>query len=349
MDYFRNIRTGVALIFMAVLGWSASADVVAHVSGEAASRPAIFDLRVSADTQSALMSLAYPGARYVADSDFVSILDGRRKAPAWLIEGRRTAANIDDGSPSGRLISILTAFKTDSGDVALIAAEVPTDVEGRASVSHATKVDVGVAVFHVADGHWDLRSRREGVTQIGFFGALQSASVTRVSSSAYAVSLVSGSCWQGDCGEWLSVVGVSESDVELWIDGLRLSADDLDSGVDWNQNVGCGDTLNHPEKYGGIGVTVDPPKRGEPIPVLNLPENRRSCFRVSGHFTFDPVKSLSTSEHSDLKIVFQGKWSIVDTDTLATTSPHFLKLVATYRLKDGKYRLVSGYDPVPMF
>lgn len=348
MSYLRNIRIA-ALIFLVVFGWCAPTWAFADVESGVLPKPVKIDQHISSDIQITLMRLAFPDARYTATSTYVPIFDGRKNAPAWLIEANPNV-NAANGDPiPGRLISILTLFRTGAGDVVLVTAEVPSDADGGPSVSHASDALIGVAIFHSINGGWSLKAQQEKVTHAGFFGAVQSTSIARVSSSAYAVSLMSSSCWQGICGSWLSIVGITEDEIAPWIEGLRLSADDLNFEVTWNQDLGCDDMLNHLGKHGKTGLVFSSLKRGEPIPVLNLPNDRRSCFFVSGQPAFEPSYSTSTRKYADLKIAFQGKWSVVDTDTLTSTKPRYLKNIATYRLQGGKYRLVSGYDPVPMF
>jgi hypothetical protein len=216
-------------------------------------------------------------------------------------------------------------LRLDATHVTLIAGLAPSEEGSRNAAAHTTPMALAAYQFEQRDGQWKV-SGRQGVFALrGFFGEANVRAVA-LSSQRQAVAVEYGSCWQGYCGTWMALYELDkgtvrqEPAVEMALSGINIDA------------------------------TPDCPRRLQPLikPHMQDPSAHddgtapegHDCYAIDSSWAVEP----SREQPGDLVIHYQGAISRADAHALP---PHPIDQRQVLRYGSGKYRAVSGFNPVP--
>ena len=212
-------------------------------------------------------------------------------------------------------VSPREVVRLDDTHAVMLTETVPLDDRGQPMNGHVNGAWLGAYFFEQSAEGWKLASRNDAVDYLGFMGNLGTTKVARIAPQRFALTIAHGSCWQGYCGQWLSVYGLEAGKVRVLARGIALSA----------TNEGADESC---EKEPRPGKPEGPP--------------RGACFDVSG----TPSFTLGTDEEpGEMRIAFKGE------RTSGTKSRRVLTIDSTlvYAWRNGAYVLTEGRNPVPSF
>lgn len=212
-------------------------------------------------------------------------------------------------------VSPREVVRLDDTHAVMLTETVPLDDRGQPMNGHVNGAWLGAYFFEQGAEGWKLASRNDAVDYLGFMGNLGTTKVERIAPQRFALTIAHGSCWQGYCGQWLSVYGLEAGKVRVLARGIALSA----------TNEGADESC---DKEPRPGKPEEPP--------------RGACFDVSG----TPSFTLGTDEEpGEMRIAFKGE------RTSGTKSRRVLTIDSTlvYAWRNGAYVLTEGRNPVPSF
>lgn len=250
-----------------------------------------------------------------------------RAFPGWRENGRPQVRDVDLGpqtAPAKRRmadthlvpaqLTPLGVVSLDAGHLAVLTETVPLDDYDQPQTGHAFGAHLGVYFFRREGTDWVLEKRLDSAHQQGAGGTLGSVRWQTEASLGPLVSLSWGSCWQGYCGSWLSLVQLAPGQVRVLADNLPTHADNSGSGE-------LCDALSREEA---------PPEDDEaPVPP--------SCFGIHSEWKISG---------EGLRLQFGG-WQH-DTPASAHRREN-IREDALYTLQNGRFRLREGRNPVPAF
>jgi hypothetical protein len=193
---------------------------------------------------------------------------------------------------------------------------------------HACSVWVGAYFFlKNKNTQWELTHRVDGHDYIGVFGSIGASYVHKLASQKYAVSVKNDSCWQGYCGEWLSIYGFEQSKIITLLPTLWISTSSLGSGYQDCESVKAA----YQDKQDLV------PK---PTSALETSVNLH-CFETKSTYKF----SINQQLEPQLVIVYSGfksEWKEND----VTVPVRRINQRSVYTLKNNRFELTSGNNPV---
>ncbi|MFG6467211.1 hypothetical protein [Roseateles sp. BYS87W] len=134
----------------------------------------------------------------------------------------------EPGSPektSRVLVSPMQVIALDADHRALVVAGPLDGGRGEPVDGHATGASVSVYGFERRDGRWFATFARPALTWTGFFGTPGELKQQALAPGRVALSIENGSCWQGFCGSWVEVFGVTAAGVQpLFNERIATSA-----------------------------------------------------------------------------------------------------------------------------
>jgi hypothetical protein len=282
-----------------------------------------------------LMEIAFPASKSIAGSD-ARLLD-TDSAPVLRETADGSVESSERITPLGRIVQ-------DPSHVALITARARSNEEGVIQAAHPDQAVIGAYLFSRRQNGWRLVTRADNVVSAGFFGALDSIEVTRISATTHAISILSSSCWQGYCGTWLTVIGLGSNHIEVWGDGIRLAANDIAAKEE------CAGAL----RKEGAKISSS-----SPLPVDETASGGAAsdtsegasdqCFSITGRYAFSGISWRDVSTPPDLILSFKGLVAPTSSGPAGQGTCYAVKSVAIYKLRDGQYRLFAGANPVPGF
>jgi hypothetical protein len=216
-------------------------------------------------------------------------------------------------------------LRTDASHLTLIAGLAPAGEEGKTLASHNTPMGLAAYQFELHGSTWTPLLRQGVFAARGFFGEATLHAVA-LSSRRQGVAVEYGSCWQGYCGTWLAVYEA---------DGATMKANPAVelalSGVNVDSTGDCMRRLQplikpHPQ---------DPAARNEIV----RPETH-DCYAIESSWSFEATRD----QPGDLVIHYQGAMSRADAHA---QPPAAIDQRQVLRYVGGRYRAVSGFDPVP--
>lgn len=289
----------------------APAAPVAATSAAATASPAPTASTASATLKRAdLMALVFPesqGPNAKPDQpDVVSL-------PETGADGKTVP---DSAAEQNARVSPREVVKLDDSHAVMLTETVPLDDQGQPMDGHVSGAWLGAYFFELRAEGWKLASRNDAVDYLGFMGNLGTTKVERISPQRFALTITNGSCWQGYCGQWLSVYGLEAGAVRTLVSSIALSA--TNEGAD----EACEKVLKsrQPEE----------PPRGE-------------CYDIGGTPAFTAGADDGTP--GELRIAFKGERTAGArarrVDTVDTT--------LVYAWRNGAYVLSEGKNPVPSF
>jgi hypothetical protein len=297
------------------LGWICCALGVAVVAGAANTPAAVAPLPPAAQ----LMALAFPGW---ADSTA-----GRLQTVALPAPGAGAGYAGWSAGPGRVIAEPKLVLRADAGRLTLIAGLAPAGEDGKPAAGQLTPMALAAYQFEQHGSVWTLAARQGIFAWRGFHGA---ASVRAVPLSAQrqGVGVEYGSCWEGYCGTWMALYEMDKGSVrrEPAIE-MALSGANTDSASD------CGRRLQPLLKPRSPGITP-----------LSIPDRGRAdthdCYAIESSWTVDASRELP----GDLVVRYQGAMSRAEARLAA---PATVDQRQVLRYGSGKYRAVSGFNPVP--
>jgi len=213
----------------------------------------------------------------------------------------------------------------DADHLTLIAGLVPAAADGKPAAAHLTPMALAAWRFERRDGAWRLAGSQDVFALRGFSG---SASVRAVALSQrqQAVAVEYGSCFQGYCGSWLALYEVDKGMLRHQpVVELALS------GINVNGALDCARRLQ---------PLVKPAPRDTAIRDDGSASAGHDCYAIESAWRIDAAHDRP----GDLTIRYQGAISRAETHAAA---PVAIDQRQVLRYESGRYRAVSGFNPVP--
>jgi hypothetical protein len=163
----------------------------------------------------------------------------------------------------------------------------------------------------------------------GFFGTANLRAVA-LSSRRQAVAVEYGSCWGGYCGTWLALYEVDQEAVQ------REPAVELAlSGHDENAALDCTRRLQ---------PLIKPHAQDTGLREDGTRPDSHDCYVIDGSWSIEAAHNPHNADDQpgDLVLHYQGAISRGDAQ-----APAAIDQRQVLRYGSGKYRAVSGFDPVP--
>jgi len=314
MRYFGGgMRTTAQLVV--VLGLIATQLSIAQVSGGYIGPSSRADTWISGKG-------AVPEAGKLLVVAFPKAVQGNRDGAVFVATSDENldADQSGDDASEMQMITPIALIKADETNVALIVERVAADATGVVRAAHPSQAIIDAYFFTKRYGAITLDHRKVGILNAGFFGSIDRSDVFALTPTSRAVTLTYGTCFQGECGTWVSVFVVSQGKVVVWADALPLSADNLSA-----EEV-C-------SRYRLRGVPLE-----------------RGCYSAVG--TFDFGRGSFRTKPSDLVIRFKSALTgdqSRDGKMQESKAGGYVNTVAVYRVINGKYVLLRGSNPVPRF
>lgn len=262
--------------------------------------------------RASLMLLPFPtwqatGPGKIQDVDLSATADAKSKA---------------DAAAQRAAVTPIYVVRLDDTHAALVTATVPVEEDsGRTVNCHACSASIGAYFFeHDADG-WRLTARQDAAANSGVEGNIGETSIAKLGDGHYAVSAEWGSCWQGNCGSWLVVLGLQANQATLLESGIPLS-------------------INNDGAYGACSA-LDAPRKAKPAPGKDDDEDEDS----NAHECLD-IRSKWKFLQNRLLIDFEGRLSKLDTNGQLLPLEK-VKQQVVYEIVHGLLKPVSGSNPVP--
>lgn len=224
--------------------------------------------------------------------------------------------------------------RLDDTHAVMLTEGVEVTDTGERDDSYASGAWLGAYFFARQAAGWVLDKRIDGVDYGGVAGSYGESRVVRLSPSEFGLVLTSGGCWQGYCGSWASVYGIEHEEVRSLVDTLPVAAGNLGATED------CETILNN----GASPASSTAPQSAQSAQPASdasgdAPDTPQ-CFNVDGKLEF--VQGKDTP--GDLRIAFTGAETVGKGKAVRNVDD-----VAVYRLKNGRYALSEGSNPVPGF
>jgi hypothetical protein len=216
-------------------------------------------------------------------------------------------------------------LRLDATHLTLIAGLVPATENGKPAVSHVLPMAIAAYQFERRGGSWQLTTRQGVFAMRGFFGEASLRAV-ELSDRRQALAVEYGSCWQGYCGTWMALYALDkgamrqEPAVEMALSGINVDS--------------TGDCMRR------LQPLIKPhPQESHPDDD-KVPGDSHDCYAIESSWTVEP----SREQPGDLVIRYQGAMSRAQT---YAAPPSAIDQRQVLRYKDGKYRAISGFNPVP--
>ena len=228
--------------------------------------------------------------------------------------------------------------------VALIVTGSPSDEKGNDNSSHVSQGNLGAYWFERRSGNWHPAGALPSFTWTGFSGDAGHVSVVQLGAGRQALAIENGSCWQGQCGQWLSLYELGTQSVTPLLEkdeSIQLESEDTGATASCSALMEANPGSRHRISQEDYSTAY-------------------GCFSVSGKWQIKP----GSTQPGDLLIHFTGKQTAaqsVPTATASSTTPEetpadeYLVTVSAvegtlnYRFSNGRYRHASGENPAPGF
>ena len=269
-------------------------------------------------TPARLAALAFPGwtdsTAGRVHSASLPQLPGMAQAayPGWQADANRVRVE-------PRLV-----LRTDATHATLIAGLVPAGADGRSVAAHATPMALAAYQFEHRGNAWRV-SGRQGVFALRGFAGGAAVRALALAPGHPAVAVEYGSCWQGYCGTWLAVYEAGpgmvgrEPAVELALSGINV-----DSAPDCQRRLAA---LLKPHAW---DVAARSAGGADP----------HDCYAIDSSWTIGAAHDVP----GDFVIRYHGAISRAGAHAGAADTIDQRQVL---RYRNGRYRAVSGFSPVP--
>ncbi|MGJ7603235.1 hypothetical protein ACSFA7_02755 [Variovorax sp. LT1R20] len=319
----RAVAVAIATAGLFVLGGCPQKEAAVGAAPEASPTPASAALPPAARTAPAprptvsatlkraeLLALVFPdsqGPQAAADTpDTVRL-------PEIGNDGKQVAGS--DGERKAQ-VSAREVVRLDDRHAVMLTENLPLDDQGQPMNGHPEGAWLGAYFFEQGPDGWKLTGRNDAVDYQGFMGNLGETKVEHLTTGQFVMTLTNGSCWQGNCAQWLSVFSLETDRVRAMVRGIPLSA--VNEGAD----EACEKLLKA--------------ERPEAPP-------RNACYDISGRLAFAP--GAEGDEKGEMHIAFSGKRTNGTKDPAVRT----VNTTLVYVNRNGAYVLRQGRNPVPSF
>lgn len=237
--------------------------------------------------------------------------------PAWPAQAAGAVQPLDwsglhagpkDAQATQAWVAPLGVVALDDTHAALLTRALRVGDDGQPDDCHACSAVVGAYFFHREGAHWQLAARQDAVVEAGAQGSIGTTQLHRVGDGQYVLSADWGSCWQGVCGSWLTLVGLRPDHATVLSDGVRLSVDN--DGV-----AGACSALDRHTRRFAAGECLD----------------IHSTWKLDGR---------------DLAVHFNGRIRVLGAHRRLRPVQR-IDGEMVYRLSAGSMVLLKGRDPVP--
>jgi hypothetical protein len=298
---------------MAWLGVALKSGIALAAPQQAASAPA------TGVTPAQLAALAFPGWSEGAAGRLQTVTLPRM--PGVTTNPARSAWTVGTNQV---LVEPRLVLRIDATHLTLVAGLVPAD-EGKSAANHGTPMALAAYQFEQHDGAWKVTGRQGVFALRGFFGEAGLRAVP-LAAQRQAIAVEYGSCWQGYCGTWLAMYELDKGAVRHE-PALEMAL----SGINVESTADCTRRLQplikpHPQ---------DPAAKDD-----NVASNSHDCYAIESSWTIDATHE----QPGDFTIRYQGAMSRADAYAAA---PAAIDQRQVLRYSGGKYRAVSGFNPVP--
>ncbi|MDR7307651.1 hypothetical protein [Rhodoferax saidenbachensis] len=245
--------------------------------------------------------------------------------PGWAPSGTARVQTVDmsalaskaktaDAASTRAEVTPLYVVKLDDTHAALVTQALPVGASDVPDDCHACSGAMGAYFFEHSGSGWRLTSKQDSVAESGVESNIGKTGVAKLGDGQFAVTAEWGSCWQGNCGTWLVVVGLQREHATLLNPGVTLAQD----------NDGAR----------GACSALDAPPSAD-----SNAEPASECVEIEGQWKFQGNRLL---------VSYQGRLSQPDTKGQLQPTQKIAQQVV-YEATPGKLTLVSGSNPVPGF
>jgi hypothetical protein len=227
------------------------------------------------------------------------------------------------------LVEPALVLRTDASHLTLIAQLVPAGDDGKPAVSHMTPVGVAAYQFARAGDRWQVAGRQGMFAWRGFFGEARLQAVMLGAAAArprQAVGIEYGSCWEGYCGSWIALYELDNNVVR------REPA--LETALSGNNLDGAADCVRR------LQPMIKARQQDASVHDDGSAPDTHDCYLVDSTWRIDGGRDLP----GDFTIRYQGAISRADGHA---APPAAIDQRQVLRYEHGKYRAVSGFNPVP--
>jgi len=263
----------------------------------------------------ALMALAFPGWReHAGHLQTVTLpqLPGGARAHAGWLEGANLV--LAEAGP---------VLRFDDTHLTLVAGLVPAGADGKPAAVQLTPMALAAYRFERREGSWRLAGGQDIFAFRGFSGSARLRAVA-LSGRHKAVAVEYGSCFEAYCGSWLALYEMDKDAVRHQpAVELALSGQNVDAAAD------CARRLQPLVK-----APVQPGGRDKPVHNDGATAGSHDCYAITGSWEVGPA--------GDLLIHYQGAISRADEHAAVAIDQR-----QVLRYGNGRYRAVSGFNPVP--
>ena len=249
----------------------------------------------------------------------------RAAFPKW--DGRKPWVMAVPGGDPGDGPARITVAATpqlvlpiDDAHRVLVLAGTPADDDGAELGGHPAQGSLGAVWFARRDDHWQRTGQTDSILWSGFFGHIGELKRVDLGGGHQAVSVENGSCWQGFCEDFLSLVGFEAERAQVLVASQAVMSSSVGG------TPGCDEAL-----AGGAPA----PQQDAAAP------NADNCFDIGGKWRIQP---RAGAERGDLVISYSGQDLVAAADG-ATFVPRKIAETLVLRYADGAYKPASGKDP----
>jgi len=219
-------------------------------------------------------------------------------------------------------------LRLDATHLTLIAGLAPANEDGQRVTAHNTPLGLAAYQFELRGAAWSL-ARRQGVFALrGFFGEAAVRAVA-LSNGRQGVALEYGSCWGGYCGTWLSLYEADGAAMRTRpAVELTLSGHNEDAALDCSRR---------------LQPLIKPHEQDSAAHDDGARPESHDCYAIEGSWAIEAAQDTHDGR-GDLVLHYQGAMSRAGAHA---APPVAIDQRQVLRYGGGRYRAVSGFDPVP--
>ncbi|WP_457417904.1 hypothetical protein [Roseateles sp. P5_E7] len=221
-----------------------------------------------------------------------------------------------DGKATQVTVTPRLVLPLDDNHRTLVVSGVEVIQTNQRLVSHASSANLGIYVFEQRDGRWVKTRETPSAGWTGFFGEPGKLSRVELGAGRVGLAVENGSCWQGSCGQWLTLFAITPGRTQRVLDLMTAS-------TSVNATMECRDWL-----------------KGK---LRALPEHYDTdiCFDISSHWQ---LTTAPGQDQADVVIQFTGRDTEMNART-GTPSVRTVRQTLVLRQQGPRYEVVSGRNP----
>ncbi|MFK3739592.1 hypothetical protein [Massilia sp. TN1-12] len=215
-------------------------------------------------------------------------------------------------------------LRIDAGHLVLIAGLVPAGGDGRASAAQATPMALAAYQFEKQGSTWHA-SLSQGIFAWRGFGGNATLHAVALGGQRQGLGVEYGSCWDGYCGTWLALYEPDKG-------GMRREPA-VELALSGTNTAGAADCPRRLQLSG----------RAQPIAAQvkgGADADAHDCYAIDGSWAVDAAHE----QPGDLVIHYHGA---IQRGESPLSAPLAVDQRQVLRYASGKYRAVSGFNPVP--